>query len=112
MDRVGADAPRERDDRVGVEVGAHRMAALTDLVGLVGLDAVNRTAIVRRVDRDAANSQLVGRAEDPDSDLATIGDEQLSDHGMPARSWDAPTAPRMPSAQRGARALQGRDWSA
>src|SRR5918999_6056634 len=98
MDRVRADAPRERDDRVGVEVGTHRMAALTDLVGLVGFDAVHRAAIVRRVDRDAANAQLISRPEDTDGDLATVGDEQFRDHdGMPA-----PTAPRMPTARRGA----------
>jgi hypothetical protein len=66
------------------------MAALTDLVGLVGFDAVHRTAIVGRVDRDAANAQLISRPEDPDGDLAAVGDEQLRDHdGMPA-----PTAPR------------------
>ena len=40
VDRVGARAYGDRDDRLGVEVGAHRVAALADLVGLVGLEPV------------------------------------------------------------------------
>ena len=43
---------------VDVEVGLHGMAALADLVGLVGLHPVDRAAVVRRVDGHAPDAQL------------------------------------------------------
>ena len=52
VDRVGAGLHGDRDDRLGVEVGAHRVAALADLVGLVGLQPVLGPAVLVGEDRD------------------------------------------------------------
>ena len=85
VDRVGAGPHRHRDDRVGVEVGAHRVAALADLVGLVGLEPVLGPAVLVREDRDRAGAELVGRPERADRDLAAVGDEHLGEHGRATR---------------------------
>jgi len=53
------------------------MPRLADLVGLVGLDAMDGSAVVRRVDGDAADPELVRGAEGPDGDLAAVGDQDL-----------------------------------
>ena len=77
MDRVDADCLREPHDAGDVEVRADRLARLADVVRLVGLEAVQGEAVFVRVDRDGADAELVGRAEDADGDLAAVGDEQL-----------------------------------
>ena len=46
VDRVRPGPHRHRDDRVGVEVGPHRVAALADLVGLVRLEPVLGPAVL------------------------------------------------------------------
>ena len=46
VDRVGAGGQRGPDDLVDVQVGADRMAALADLVGLVGLLPVHGVAVL------------------------------------------------------------------
>ena len=88
VDRVGAGPHRDRDDRVGVEVGAHRVAALADLVGLVRLQPVLGPAVLVREDRDRARAELVGGPERPDRDLAAVGDEHLGEH---AERYKAPS---------------------
>ena len=82
MDRVDLVLLGDVDDAVDVEVGADRLARLADLVGLVGLEAVQGEAVFVRVDRDRADAQLVGRAEHADGDLAAIGDQQLANRAM------------------------------
>ena len=64
-----------------VEVAADRLAGLADAVGLVGLEPVQGEAVLVRIDGDGADAQLVGRAEDPDGDLAAVGDHQLAKLG-------------------------------
>ena len=68
---------------------ADRLARLADQVGLVRLEAVQGVAVFVRVDRDRANAQFVGRAEDANGDFAAIGDEQLGDlgHGGPRAAF-------------------------
>ena len=80
IDRVGARLLRDADDLVDVEVGADRMPLLADLVGLVGLQPVQRVAVLVRVDRDRAGAQFVCGAERPDGDLAAVRDQDLSEH--------------------------------
>jgi hypothetical protein len=80
VDRVGADGDGQIDDPARVEIVADRVAGLADLVALVRLQAVHRVAILRHVDPDAADAELVGRAEGTDRDLAAIGDKQALDH--------------------------------
>jgi hypothetical protein len=75
------------EDRLDVEVGAHGVAGLPDLVRLVGLDAVQRVAILAGVDGDRPQPQLRGGAERPDRDLTTVGDEYRSHATSNRRSW-------------------------
>ena len=91
VDRVGAGPQRDGDDRLGVEVGPHRVPALADLVGLVGLEPVLGPAVLVREDRDRARADLVGRAERPDRDLAAVGHQHLGEHGGTLSS--APVSP-------------------
>ena len=84
VDRVRAGPHRGRDDRLGVEVGAHRVAALADLVGLVGLQPVLGPAVLVREHRDRPRAELVGGTERPDRDLAAVGHEHLGEHGSEA----------------------------
>ena len=81
VDRVGPRADGDRDDRVRVEVRAHGVPALTDLVRLVGLQPVLGPAVLVGEHRDRAGPELVGGAERPDGDLAPVGHEHLGEHG-------------------------------
>ena len=85
VDRVGAGLLRDPDDLGDVEVGAHRMPRLADLVGLVGLQAVQGVAVLVREDGDGLRAELVGGAERPDGDLAAVGDQDLREHGVLSR---------------------------
>ena len=66
------------------------MARLADLVGLVGLLPVQRSAVLIREHGDSARSQFVRGAERPDGDLTAIGDQYLPEHAHlagPASRW-------------------------
>jgi len=83
VDRVGlglAGDPQHLGDR---EIGFDRAEALADLVGLVGLEAVEGELVFLREDRDGLQSQLIGRAEDADRDLRAVCDENLADCHAP-----------------------------
>ena len=64
------------------------MAALADLVRLVGLQPVLGAAVLVGEDRDRAGAELVARAERADGDLAAVGDhldhDGFVDHAAPA----------------------------
>ena len=70
VDRFGARLARGPDVLGDVEVRA-------DLDGLVGRARVQRAAIVGRDDGDGGDPELAAGAEDPERDLAPVGDEQL-----------------------------------
>ena len=72
MDGVGL-APRLATRMIsGIdEIGLDRPQALADLVGLVGLEAVQGELVLLGEDRDRLHAQLVGGAEDADGDLAS-----------------------------------------
>jgi hypothetical protein len=98
VDGVGAGGDGLRDDRLVVEVGADGVARLADLVGLVGLEAVLALAVLVREHGDRAGSELGRGPEGADSDLASVGDENLAEHRtsrvwgrLRARSWSAST---------------------
>ena len=84
VDRVGAGLHRGRDDRLRVEVGAHRVAALADLVGLVGLQPVLGAPVLVGEDGDRLGAELVGGPERTDGDLAAVGDQHLGEHALQA----------------------------
>ena len=75
---------RDADDLGDGEIGldrAERLAVrrLADLVGLVGLEAVEGELVLLGEDRDRAEPQFVRRAEDTDGDFGPVGDENLGD---------------------------------
>ncbi len=79
VDRVHLIFLGQRDDPLDVEVGPDRLLRLADQIRFIGLEAVKRISVLVRVDRDRPNAQLMGRAEDANRDLATIGDEEFPD---------------------------------
>ena len=99
VDGVGAALDGHPHDVLVVEVGAHRVALLADLVGLVGLEAVLGAAVLVGEDGDRAGTELGGRAERPDGDLTTVGDEDLGEHGdLPVGVGTFPAADRVRAA--------------
>ena len=80
VDGIRPRGDRDADDLVDIEVRAHRMPLLADLVGLVGLLAVERAAILPGEDGDGAGTELVRRTERADRDFAAVRDQDLSEH--------------------------------
>ena len=79
MDRVGLRLAGDADDLGDRQIGLDRPEALADLVGLVGLEAVEGELVLLGEDRDGPDAELVGRPEDADGDLRPVGDENLPD---------------------------------
>ena len=79
MNRVNVVLFRDRDDAGDVEIRLDGPFATADLVGFVGFEAVQREAIFLGVNRDGAQAEFGGGAEDTNRDLAAIGGEQFFD---------------------------------
>ncbi len=96
MNGIDALLLRDRDERLDVQVRAHRLAALgrPDEKCLVCLEPVQRETIFVAVDRDRSQAQLGGGPETPDGDFGPVGDEEFP-HGVsgivcrPARRGEA-----------------------
>ena len=83
-----ASAPersRDAEDFGDREIGLDRaerlleMRTAADLVGLVGLEAVQRELVLLGEDPDGLDPKLVRRAKNPDGDLRAVRDENLPD---------------------------------
>jgi hypothetical protein len=68
--RRPSPASRCADDVGDVEVGLERLLALADQVALVGLEAVQREAVLVGVDGDGPDAEFGGGAHHADGDLA------------------------------------------
>ncbi len=79
MDRFRARAPARVEDPVGHEVAVARRGA-ADVHGLVGHRNVPRIGIGIRIDRNCPDAQSPRGLDDPASDLAAIGDQNLREH--------------------------------
>ena len=79
MDRVDVVLFRDRDDAGNVEIRLDGALADTDLVRFVSLEAMERQAVFLRINRDGAQAELGGGAEDTNRDLAAISGEQFFD---------------------------------
>jgi hypothetical protein len=85
MDRVGAGALGDAQDLGDREIGFDRperprkMGPAPDLVGLVRLETVQRQLVLLGEQSDCLQPKLIGGTEDPDSNLGSIGDKDLSD---------------------------------
>ena len=77
------------DDRVDVEVRANGFASAgrPDEERLVGLEPVQREAVLVAVDRHGPQAELSRGAETPDGNFGSVGDKKLPDaHG----GWGSP----------------------
>src|SRR4029453_10593705 len=77
------------EDPLRIQVAVGRRTASNE-IGLLGDGGVEGRAVSLGVDRHAPDPQLAQRAEDPDRDLAAIGDKNLSEwrHG---RAYSVPS---------------------
>ena len=79
MDRVGAADLGGGQDRELVEIGfAGRRR--TDADAGIGEADVHRLGVGGRMDRDGLDADLAAGADDPERDLAAIGDQDLVEH--------------------------------
>jgi CBS domain-containing protein len=79
VQRIAAVGPRDADERLDVEVGGrpapgHRRASL-------GQPGVRRVGVVGGMHGHRGNAHLVRGAQQAQRDLATVGDQQLLEHG-------------------------------
>ena len=84
MDGLRARAGDRVEDALGAEVGVARRRG-ADPHGDVGLAHVARTGVGVGVDGDRADAQAAQRADDPDGDLAAVGDEDGLEHARHIR---------------------------
>ncbi|GAA3980745.1 hypothetical protein GCM10022232_11050 [Streptomyces plumbiresistens] len=91
--------------RAGGDGGLHDEVAAQIRVGgrgarqsyrRVGHARVERVPVGVRVHGDRADAQLAAGAEDAAGDLATVGDQQRSDHGEVLHIRKTPKPPRAP----------------
>ena len=76
MDGVDLGLAGDAQDVGAVEVGGERLLAFADQIALVGLETMQRLAVLLRVDADGADAQLGRGAHHPDGDLRAVGDQQ------------------------------------
>jgi hypothetical protein len=81
VDGVHAGFARDAQDVGAVQVGRQRLAAFAHQVALVGLEAVQRLAVLLRIDRHGAHLHLGGGAHHADGDLGAVGDQDRADRG-------------------------------
>ena len=77
VDRVGARGARGREDLGDRQVRPDRVPGLADLEALVGLEPVQRVAVLPREDRDRLGAEFDRRPERAYRDLAAVGDQDL-----------------------------------
>ncbi len=80
MHALGAALADRVEDRVGVQI-ALGGSLPAERVRLVGVPHVGRVAIELGVDGDGRDAELATRAHHANSDLASVGDEDLREHG-------------------------------
>src|SRR5690606_6000422 len=79
VDGVGPRDLRRGDDRGDVEVALLRRPR-ADADGFVREARVDGFAVDVAVDGDGLDAELTARLDDPQRDLATVGDEDLFEH--------------------------------
>ena len=76
---VGTGPGGDVEDLLGVEVALCR-GLTAERVRLVGQAHVEGIAVEVGVDRDGGDAELPASADDPDGDLAPVGDHDLAEH--------------------------------
>ena len=74
MNRIDVMVPRDSDDLVDRKICLQSPPALADLIGLIGLEAVQGKPVLPGIDGKRPNPQLGRGAKYPDGDLGAIGD--------------------------------------
>ena len=77
VDRVGARGACGRQDLPDRQVRPDRVPGLADLEALVGLEPVQRVAVLPREDRDRLRAEFDSRPEGAHRDLAAVSDQDL-----------------------------------
>src|SRR5262249_40072190 len=70
---------RQGDDPRDVEVSADRLAHSSDFVRFIRLEPVQREAIFVRIDGNRSDAELMGRAENANRNLTTIGNQETAE---------------------------------
>ena len=91
VDRIGPGHFGHADDFRDRQISPHRRQALTDQIGLVRLEAVQRKLVLFGIDRNGFLAHFIGRAHDANGNLATVGDKDLLEfgHGLTSGRGDA-----------------------
>ena len=76
MHRIGARSARDVEDRLDVEIAAGGLVR-PEVEGLMCLAHVPRGAVAVGIDGDGRQPHFAARANDPDGDLAAVGDEDF-----------------------------------
>ena len=80
IDRIRARMQCGTDDLVDGEIRTDRMPRYADLVRLVGLQSVQRVAVLIREYRDRSGPELICRTKCSDRDLTAICDQDFLKH--------------------------------
>lgn len=75
MNRIHLGPLRDIDNPRPIEISRDRAGTLTEMIGLVSLEPVERQLVFLGKDRDSLDAELGCRAEDADRNLAAIGNE-------------------------------------
>ena len=92
MNGINAFGFGQRDNSRNVQISLDRAFAGADLIGLVGLETVERKAIFLRIDGHGAQAEFVGRAKDANGDLAAIRGKQFVNGSGFHPVWSRPCA--------------------
>ena len=93
VDRIGGVLARDADHLVDAQIGLDRPHSPADRIGLVGLEAVQREAVLPRIDRDRHDAELDGGAKHTDGDFAPVGDQEPAEMGLRLVDHNAPLRP-------------------
>src|SRR5690606_26390812 len=78
---------------VDLQIGLDRTLAPADQISLVRLEAVQRQLVLFGITGNGPQTELIGRTEHPDGDLAAIGDKDFADRHLVnpgRRNWPVP----------------------
>jgi hypothetical protein len=78
MDHRDALLFGQRDDALDIEVGSDRAFGGIQRVRLVRLEAMDGKTVLFGEDRDRAQAEFIGGAEDTDRDFAAVGGHHFS----------------------------------
>ena len=79
MNRVDIVRCSQCDNPINIEIRLNRLSLLSNFIRFIRLETVQRVAVLVRIDRHRANSQLVRAAKNANGNLAPVGSEESFD---------------------------------